>query len=62
MQRKSEPDPGAITITPADGYQFGDDHVWDAEKQAGLVTQLSELINDFDTSHQDPYSEQGTLA
>jgi hypothetical protein len=58
MQRKSQPDPGAITITPADGYQFGDDHAWDAQKQAGLVTQLSELISDFDRSHQDPSGQR----
>ena len=38
-------DPGALSIAPADGYQYGDDHPWDGEKQVSLVDRLEQLLN-----------------
>jgi hypothetical protein len=40
-----QPDPGALSITPADGYQYGDDHSWSTDDQAGLVTKLGKLLD-----------------
>lgn len=45
MTERSQPDPGALSITPADGYQYGDDHPWNGDQQAGLVAQLGKLLN-----------------
>ena len=47
MPAESQPDPGAVSITPADGYQFGDDHPWSGDKQAGLVAHLDKLLASF---------------
>jgi hypothetical protein len=40
----TQPDPGALSITPADGYQYGDDHPWDGDQQASLVDRLDQLL------------------
>jgi hypothetical protein len=45
MAERSQPDPGALSITPADGYQYGDDHQWGDDKQARLVDRLDQLLN-----------------
>jgi hypothetical protein len=45
MAARSQPDPGAVSITPADGYQYGDDHPWDSDKQTGLVAKLAKLLD-----------------
>jgi len=42
---RSQPDPGALSITPADGYQYGDDHPWSDDKQARLVAHLDKLLD-----------------
>lgn len=41
---KTQPDPGALSIAPADGYQFGDEHPWDKKKQADLVSKLDDVL------------------
>jgi hypothetical protein len=45
MKSRSKADPGAISIAPPDGYQYGDDHPWDWDevKQQGLSDQLDKL-------------------
>lgn len=45
MPERSQPDPGALSIAPADGYQYGDDHPWSHDKQAHLVDRLGKLID-----------------
>jgi hypothetical protein len=45
MAERSQPDPGALSITPADGYQYGDDHPWSHDKQARLVDRLGKLLD-----------------
>jgi hypothetical protein len=45
MTAKSQPDPGALSITPADGYQYGDDHPWSDDKQGRLVDRLGSLLD-----------------
>jgi|HubBroStandDraft_1064217.scaffolds.fasta_scaffold43170_3 hypothetical protein len=45
MTARSQPDPGALSIAPADGYQYGDDHPWNSDKQTGLVTRLGKLLD-----------------
>ncbi len=42
------PDPGALTIAPADGYQYGDDHVWTGADQSRLVDTLDKLMAKLD--------------
>jgi hypothetical protein len=39
-----QPDPGAVSIVPADGYQYRDDHPWTAAKQASLCARLDKLV------------------
>jgi hypothetical protein len=41
-----QPDPGALSIAPADGYQYGDDHPWTGAEQSELVDWLSSLSSD----------------
>ena len=36
-------DPGALSIAPPDGYQYGDDHPWTPEDQSSLVNELRKL-------------------
>jgi hypothetical protein len=45
MKSRSKADPGALSIAPPDGYQYGDDHPWDWDeiKQQGLSDQLDKL-------------------
>ncbi len=43
--KSSQPDPGALSITPADGYHYGDDHPWSTDKQTGLVAHLDKLLD-----------------
>jgi hypothetical protein len=54
----SQPDPGALSISPADGYQYGDDHPWSGDQQAKLVTRLDELIASLTTPTQDTSTQQ----
>ena len=42
-----EPDPGALSMAPADGYQYGDDHPWTGDHQTGLVDWLDSLMTDL---------------
>jgi hypothetical protein len=42
----SQPDPGALPITPADGYQYRDDHPWTGTQQTDLVDWLRSLRSD----------------
>jgi hypothetical protein len=44
MAERSQPDPGALSITPADGYQYGDDHPWGDDNQKRLVDRLDQLL------------------
>ena len=39
----SGPGLGVVSIPAADGYHYGDDHVWGKQQQAALVTRLEEL-------------------
>jgi hypothetical protein len=39
-----QPDPGALSIAPADGYQYGDDHPWTATEQTELARTLDSLM------------------
>jgi hypothetical protein len=48
-----QPDPGALSITPADGYQYGDDHPWSGDQQTGLVAGLDKLMNTLSDTGQD---------
>jgi hypothetical protein len=45
MKSRAKADPGALSIAPPDGYQYGDDHPWDWDetKQQGLSDQLDRL-------------------
>jgi hypothetical protein len=45
MKSRAKADPGALSIAPPDGYQYGDDHPWDWDetKQQGLSDQLDKL-------------------
>jgi hypothetical protein len=36
-------DPGALSIAPPDGYQYGDDHPWTPDDQSDLVKELGKL-------------------
>jgi hypothetical protein len=42
---KPHADPGALSIAPADGYQYGDDHPWTGNEQSGLVSRLDKLMS-----------------
>jgi hypothetical protein len=43
----SQPDPSALSIAPADGYQYGDDHPsWTGAEQSQLVEWLGSLSGD----------------
>jgi hypothetical protein len=44
MAAAPQPDPGALSITPADGYQYGDDHPWTGVQQTELVARLNKLM------------------
>jgi hypothetical protein len=48
MKSRTQADPGALSITPPDGYQYGDEHPWDwnPAKQAGVSSKLAELRKD----------------
>ncbi|HET7014964.1 MAG TPA: hypothetical protein VFI65_13700 [Streptosporangiaceae bacterium] len=48
MKSRSKADPGALSIAPPDGYQYGDDHPWDWDetKQQGLSDHLDKLRRD----------------
>jgi hypothetical protein len=39
-----QPDPGALSIEPADGYQYGDDHPWSGADQTRLAERLDSLM------------------
>lgn len=39
----SQPDPARVDIPAADGYHYGDDHVWDDTDQANLVRELKHV-------------------
>lgn len=39
----SQPDPARVDIPAADGYHYGDDHVWDDTDQANLVRELKNV-------------------
>jgi hypothetical protein len=39
-----QPDPGALSIAPADGYQYGDDHPWTGADQTRLASRLDSLM------------------
>lgn len=45
QSERAQPDPGALSITPADGYHYGDDHPWSSDKQSGLVAHLDKLLD-----------------
>ncbi len=45
--KKSKPDSGALTISPPDGYRYGDDHAWTLDDQAKLVSDLDGLWQDL---------------
>jgi hypothetical protein len=45
VAERSQADPGALSVTPADGYQYGDDHPWNGDKQARLVDRLGKLLD-----------------
>jgi hypothetical protein len=42
-----QPDPGALSIAPADGYQYGDDHPWTGADQTRLAKRLDNLMADL---------------
>ena len=44
MAATPQPDPGAVSIMPADGYQYGDDHPWTGAQQTELVARLDKLM------------------
>ena len=48
MAKNPEPDPGALSIAPADGYQYGDDHPWTSSQQSELVEWLDSLTDASD--------------
>lgn len=43
----AEPDPGAIIVTPPDGYQYGDDHTFTQADAERLSARLSELASEL---------------
>jgi hypothetical protein len=43
----SRPDPGALSIAPPDGYQYGDDHPWTSADKARLSRHLDRLAADL---------------
>jgi hypothetical protein len=47
---KPKGEPGALSITPADGYQYGDDHPWSGDQQTGLVSRLDKLMSSLGDS------------
>jgi hypothetical protein len=51
LKSRSKADPGALSIAPPDGYQYGDDHPWDWDetKQQGLSDHLDKLRKDATT-------------
>jgi hypothetical protein len=53
MAATPQPDPGALSITPADGYQYGDDHPWTGAQQSGLVAWLDDLMSSISKSKGD---------
>jgi hypothetical protein len=54
MSAAPQPDPGALSITPADGYQYGDDHPWTGVQQTGLVARLAKLITSLSDTPAEP--------
>ena len=52
MAAAPQPDPGALSIKPADGYQYGDDHPWTPAEQTGLVEWLDKLRSSLDKAQQ----------
>ena len=44
MAATPQPDPGALSIMPADGYQYGDNHPWTGAQQTELVARLDKLM------------------
>jgi hypothetical protein len=45
MATPPRPDPGALSIAPADGYQYGDDHLWTGTEQSELCRWLDSLAD-----------------
>jgi hypothetical protein len=39
----AESDPGVVSIPPADGHHYADNHPWGAKEQTALLTQLEQL-------------------
>jgi hypothetical protein len=56
MAATPQPDRGALSISPADGYQYGDDHPWTGQEQTGLVAWLDKLMSSLPKGHQHPRS------
>lgn len=50
MSAAPRPDPGALSIAPADGYQYGDDHPWTGVQQTSLLARLDKLITSLPTT------------
>jgi hypothetical protein len=48
MSAAPQPDPGAVSIAPADGYQYGDDHPWTGAEQTRLCVRLDKLMMSLD--------------
>jgi hypothetical protein len=59
MSAAPQPDPGALSIAPADGYQYGDDHAWTGAQQTGLVARLAKLITSLPTTGDAPLPTAG---
>lgn len=53
MTAAAQPDPGALFITPADGYQYGDDHPWTPDQQTQLVARLDKLMTSLSDTQDD---------
>jgi hypothetical protein len=47
-------DPAALSIAPADGYQYRDDHPWTGEDQHRLVEWLDKMAQDLDAQKPKP--------
>jgi hypothetical protein len=49
----AEPARGALSIPAADGYQYADDHPWNASDQAALTDGLWDTVRHFRQSDED---------
>ena len=45
MAATPQSNPSALSIDPADGYQYGDDHPWTGADQSRLARRLDDLLD-----------------